>query len=456
MNTPSLNRILHLADPGTYEPWRPVNGAGYNLGTISIGGRPVYVLATDTDNPVKASPYEGIKRQAAFLQHIADDPAPLVQLLDIPAHMKTLKGKTPIPRDAMRLLAGDQGIGGTYASLARLEGVVPRVTAIFDTIGAALSFPSALGDALIMTEDAALCIGRPDAVTHMTGQQTDFQRLGGATIHAATTGIAHATAKTEAGALTWMRQWLAYWPDRAGQPFPEAKPMQPANDLAALGPGLTECGLNAPLAMHTVIKGVADGGSWLEMGAEHAGECITGLCRVQGRPLAVVASDSTVRGGVLFPETCRKMTRFIRLCGQFAMPVAFLADTPGFMIGEQVEHHGIVQAAADLYAAIATSPSPKVCAVVRKAYSAGLYAMAGAGFGAKFWALPGASISVFGPEAIARFSDDRDMPEPARNAAREMLAGALDPQRFLDEELIDAVVSWEDLRPCLAGFAAGK
>lgn len=455
MKGPSLDRILNLADPGTYEPWQPKKGAGYHLGSIEVGGRPAYVLATDTDTPVNGSPYDGIERETAFLEHIAVNPAPLVQMLDIPAHMKTLKGKTPIPRDAMRLLAGKHGIGGTYAALARLEGLVPRVTAIFSTIGAALSFPSALCDALVMTEDAALCIGRPDAVTHMTGQKTDFHKLGGAKVHASTTGIAHAMVKTEAGALTWMRQWLSYWPTQSEGLAPAQKPVQPSRDIADVGPALTGKGLNVAFDMHSLVKALADGGSWLEMGPDHASECITGLCRIGGRPLAVVASNSSVRGGVLFPETCRKMTRFIRLCGRFRMPVVFLADTPGFMIGEQVEHDGIVQAAADLYTAIARSLSPKVCVVARKAYSAGLYAMAGAGFDAQFWAMPEASISVFGPEAISRFCEDRDMPDPVRTAAQEMLAGALDPQLFGQEGLIDQVVDWEDLRDRLGEFAAG-
>lgn len=451
----SLQRILKLADPGTYEPWNQVEGAGYHLGTIQVRGRPVHVVATITDEPLRITPTESVARQVDFLRSISLRPSPLVQLLDIPIQMKDLKGKTPIPKDAMRLLADSRGMGGIYAALARLEGVVPRACAVFGTIGAALSFPAALSDALIMLEDAGLCIGRPDAVAHMTGHSTDFQRLGGGPVQTRITGTAHALAKTEAGALTWIRQWLAYWPDHAGATPPLGKPAPPAKDAAIVGAALRDCGLNATIDQRELVMALADRGSWLEMGAEYAGECMTGLCRVKGRPLALLVSNAAVRGGVLFPETCRKMTRFIKLCGQFRLPVAFLADTPGFMIGEEVEHHGIVQAAADLYAAIARSPSPKVCVVVRKAYSAGLYAMAGGAFDAAFWAMEGASISVFGPEALNRFTKNRDMPEPARNAAQEMLAGALDPTIFLEKGLIDEVVSWSALLDKLADFAAG-
>jgi len=450
MKAPSLQRILHLADSSVYTPWRPMNNAGFHLGDIKVDGRTAHVLATDTDHPVKGSPYAGIERVVAFLEYVADNPAPLIQLLDVPAAMQSLKGKTPIPQDAMRLLTGQHGMGAMYAGLARLEGRVPRVTGIFGTLGAALSFPSALSDALVMTENAALCLGRPDAVTKMIGQQTSFEKLGGARLHTAVTGIAQARTLTEDGALTWIRQWLSYWPKQAGSSLPSSKPLTSSADLATLGPALTGNGLNVPFEMRPLVKALVDNGTWLEMGAEHARECLTGLCRIQGRPLAVVASNSAVRGGILFPETCRKMSRFIRLCGWFRMPVAFLADTPGFMIGEEVEHQAIVQAAADLYTVIACCPSPKVCVVIRKAYSAGLYAMGGAGFNARFWAMPGASISVFGPEALSRFSKDRDMPEPVMQATRDMLAGALDPGKYLDEQLIDAIVPWEDLRTRLA------
>ena len=189
------------------------------------------------------------------------------------------------------------------------------------------------------------------------------------------------------------------------------------------------------------------------MGRLHAGECITGFGRFEGLSAGVVANNAAVRGGILHPETCRKMTRFIRLCSSFGLPLVFLADTPGFMVGEEVERRGMVQAAGDLFTAIAHCATPKVCVVVRKAYSAGLYAMAGPGFGGKLWAMPGASISIFGPEALRRFEPGQKESGLATESFRETMAAALDPQVLLDQGLIHDIIPWDELRHRLAEFA---
>lgn len=452
----TLNRIHQLADPGSFVPYKNDEGAGFHLGRITVGDRPAYIVAMDVDKPMQISPFESITRKVEFIESIHNDPAPLVLMLDTPAHMKELKGKTPIPPDAIHLLADSRGVGRTYAALARLEGVVPRISILFGPVAAALSFPATLTDATVMTEQAALCIGRPDAVSLMTGQPTSFEALGGAEMHYRQSGMAHALCKTDAGALTWARQWLGYWPDHTQGPLHHSPPTSPAGNINEIGPAIEDTGLNTPISMADVLTSVADSGSWLEMGAGHAGEVMTGFCRIKGAPIAVVANNSMLRGGILHPETCRKMARFITTCGRFKLPVAFLADTPGFMVGEAVEHEGNVQAASDLYTAIATSPSPKVCVVVRKAYSAGLYAMAGASFDAEFWAMPNASISVFGPEALKRFSEDRDMPPPSRKAAESMLAGSQNPSILQEQGLIDQIVQWKDLRGQLSRFARGE
>ena len=445
----TLERLHKLADPGSFEPFDDQEAAGYLLGALALNGRRAYILASDVDQPPRIPLFQAISRQTAFLEHVLAHPAPLVQILDVPAHHRDLKGKTPIPPDALHLLADSKGVGRTYALLARLEGLAPRVSLLFGPIGAALSFPAALCDALVMLEGSALCIGRPDAVALMTGQQTTFERLGGAQMHATFAGTAHRLARSEDGALAWARQWLGFLPDRAGAPLPTLAPVPPRGDMEAVAAADPK----APFPLKELLEALADGGSWLEMGELHAGECRTGFCRLDGHPVGVLASDARTRGGILFPETSRKMARFVRLCGRFGLPTLFLADTPGFMVGEDVERQGNVQAAAELYAAIAQSPSPKACLVLRKAYSAGLYAMAGAGFDAAFRAAPGASISVFGPEALHRFSQERDMPEPTRKAAADMLEGALHPELLAQQGLIQGILPWNEMRATLAAFA---
>lgn len=447
----SENRIQRLMDSGTFTPFQPEEHAGFLLGSGTAGGRRLYVLAVDVDNPLRRSPFDAIARVCRFLAYIKDHPAPLVQLLDTPAELRTAQG-TFVPPGALKLLAHDQGMGRLYAGLAALEGVVPRAAVLFGTLGASRSFPAVLSDATVMLEEAVLCLGRPDAVRLMTGQRTDFHRLGGAGMHAVSSGTAHAMAHSEQDALTWVRNWLGHLPNKAGTPLPRQKPLPPRRALSEAVQGL-ERGLNTPFDAHGLLEALADAESWVEMGRLHAGECVTGFCRFEGLSAGVVANNAAVRGGILHPETCRKMTRFIRLCSFFGVPLVFLADTPGFMVGEAVERGGMVQAAGDLFTAIAHCTTPKVCVVVRKAYSAGLYAMAGPGFDGELWAMPGASISIFGPEALRRLEPGQRDSGLGGESFDEILAGAVDPQVLVDQGLVHEIIPWEALRHRLAIFA---
>lgn len=457
MNGQTIERIRKLCDPGSFEPRQPATGQGFLLGRGTIDERPVHLLAADIDTPLAVPLPEAFSRVSDFLDAVAENPAPLVQLLDVQADFRAASGATLVPAGGLELLAHERCMGRVYSSLGRLEGVVPRVSVILGPTGASRSFPAALCDAAVMLDSAALCLGRPDAVRHMTGQEASFAELGGPQVQARESGTVHKVVRTEQAALAWVRGWLAHLPTSADGSPPEAAPRAPRAEIGPVAESFRQ-GLNTSVDMHRLIDAVADGGSWLEMGELHAGECITGMARIEGRGAGILASNAAVRGGILHPESCRKMTRFIRLCGRFGLPLVFLADTPGFMVGAEVERGGIVQAASELYTAIAASPSPRVCVVVRKAYSAGLYAMAGPGFDSTFWALPEASVSIMGPDALRRFGQGgsgEDMPAPLRRAMEEMLAAATDPGILAEKGLVDDTLEWADLRPRLAGFLRG-
>lgn len=449
----TLERIRYLADPGSFELFQPLPNAGFTLGRITVDDRPVHVLAADIDTPLAIPAIEAFSRVSAFIEQIRSSPAPLVSLLDVQANFRSDSGKTLIPPGGLELLAHDRGMGRIYSGLARLEGVAPRIAVILGPTGASRSFPAALCDATVMLKSAALCLGRPDAVQRMIGQPTTFAKLGGPLVQADASGTVHKVMESERGALAWAREWLSHMPTRAGE-TPSAYPSHsPRGDIAAVG-NVFERDLNAAVDMHILIDALVDGGSWLEMGERHAAECMTGLARIDGCSVGIVANNAAVRGGILYPETCRKMTRFIHFCGKFELPLVFLADTPGFMVGEDVERRGIVQAASDLYTAIALCPSARVCIVVRKAYSAGLYAMAGPGFDSTFWVTPKASVSIFGPEALRRFQDGQ-METGAycgADAMDEMLQTAMDPSILADKELVDGILQWSELRERLSGF----
>ncbi|NLE68427.1 MAG: acyl-CoA carboxylase subunit beta, partial [Lentisphaerae bacterium] len=339
-----------------------------------------------------------------------------------------------------------------YSALARLSGEVPRVTMIFGQTGASTVFPAALCDAAVMTEDSGVCIGRPDAVKHMVGETVDFATLGGARMHCTVSGLGDALAAGEQDAIAWARKYLSFFPcNRGGRP-PRIEALPP-EEPAGADSRLVPADPDKPFDILPLIRRIIDQGSLLELKELYAREAVTALARVEGRPLGIVANNSQHKGGILFPETCGKISRFITICDAFGIPLLFLADTPGFMIGTAAERSGIIRTASLLFTTIANASVPRLVIAVRRTHTAGLYAMAGPGFDPEeFLALPTAVISVFGRKALERFSSDRDMPPPARAALQEMLEACANPASLVDKGLLDAVIAVSDMRPRISAF----
>jgi acetyl-CoA carboxylase carboxyltransferase component len=210
----------------------------------------------------------------------------------------------------------------------------------------------------------------------------------------------------------------------------------------------------APFQMKDFIDGLVDEGSFLEVKKLYAGEIITGLARLDGKPVGILANQPRVKGGVLFVDSADKATRFITLCDAFGIPLVFLSDVPGFMIGSAVEKQGIIRHGAKMISAMASCSTPRFCVVVRKAYGAGLYAMSGPGFDPDATlALPTASIAVMGAEAAvnAVFANKiAEKPEDERMAYVQQLRDEYNEDinlKKLGAELhVDAIVAPEDLR----------
>jgi acetyl-CoA carboxylase carboxyltransferase component len=230
---------------------------------------------------------------------------------------------------------------------------------------------------------------------------------------------------------------------------------------------------NKPFDMMEVIARVVDAGSFLEIKARYAKEVITGLARVAGKVVGVVANQPKHLGGILFTASANKAARFIALCDAFNIPLLFLADVPGFMIGTKVEREGIIRAGAKMIAQVSEARVPKLSVIVRKAYGAGLYAMSGPAFAPEACiALPTASIAVMGPEAAVnavyynaiQATDGSEREELVAKLRAEYLAD-VDLAKLASELVVDAVVPFAALRtqivqrliqtPC-AGIDAAK
>lgn len=449
----AIQRIEQLADRNSFKPFHSAGPSFVIAGEARLEGRPFLICAIDHESGEQpADLVLSIQRLVEITEAAKNKSCPLVTFLDAPGHAHTSGGKTPLPLNALHLHVHPRGVGRWYSALAQLSGEVPRVCALFGITGASTIFPVALTDIAIMMEDSGVCIGRPDAVKTMLGQTASFLELGGARMHCERSGLGDVLVSSELDAIEWTSRYMRFFPsNRKDLPLNR----EPVSAASAISPDecLVDPDPTRPFDMHPLIESFIDKDTLLELKSLYAKSAITALARVEGRVVGIVASNSIHMGGVLFPETCAKICRFLSICDAFSIPVVFLADTPGFMIGKEAEQAGIIKSAGMLFSSIANLSVPKLCIVVRNAHTAGLYAMSGPGFEpAQFLALPTAVITVFGRTAIERFAADRELSDAARSAIEEMKELSRHPELLVKNQLLDAVIGIHDLRPRIHSF----
>jgi acetyl-CoA carboxylase carboxyltransferase component len=422
---------------------------GVVTGSGRVDGRPVCVMANDST--VKAGSWGArtvekilrVQEQAERLR------VPLVYLVDSAGARIT---------DQIQMFPGRRGAGRIFHNQVRLSGLLPQVCLLFGPSAAGGAYIPAFCDVVFMVEgNASMYLGSPRMAEMVIGQSTTLEEMGGARMHCSVSGCGDLLVKTEPEAIAAARSYLSYLPLHTDGAVPNAAPRAPArscDDLEALIP-LEE---NKPFDMRLVIERVIDAGSFFELKQLFAGELITGFARIEGHPLGIVASQPKVKGGVLFVDSADKAARFIWLCDAFGLPLLFLADVPGFMIGRQVEREGIIRAGAKMIMAVSEATVPRLSVIVRKAYGAGLYAMSGPGFEPEAClALPSAMIAVMGPEAAVNavyYNKLQGLSEAERTAEeaklRQEYREDIDIERLAAELVVDAVVPPETLRDELA------
>jgi acetyl-CoA carboxylase carboxyltransferase component len=297
------------------------------------------------------------------------------------------------------------------------------------------------------------------------GEHATLEEMGGARMHATVSGSADELAADDAEAIELTRTWLSYFPSTWREPPPVTEPAKPMSTLTA---SMIPTEATEGYDIRSVIHALVDEDSFFEIKRLFAPELVIGLARMEGHPVGVVANNPAVKGGVLFVDSADKAARFIWCCDAYNIPLVFLCDVPGFMIGTQVEREGIIRHGAKMITAVSEATVPKVSVIVRKSYGAGLYAMCGPAFEPDACiALPSAKIAVMGPEAainavyfnkIAAMEDqaERDAFVAARRAEYET---DVDLLRLAADLVIDAVVQPEALRGELVSrlqLAGGK
>jgi acetyl-CoA carboxylase carboxyltransferase component len=429
-----------LANHGA--PDLPADGVVTGIGKIH--GRPVAVMANDST--VKAGSWGArtVEKILRIQETAGRLRIPLVYLVDSAGARIT---------DQIDMFPGRRHAGRIFHHQVQLSGSIPQICLLFGPSAAGGAYIPAFCDVVFMVDkNASMYLGSPRMAEMVIGEKITLEELGGARMHCEASGCGDLLAKDEAEAIRAARAYLAYLPQRSGEVASPAEP-RPAKDGRRIDE-IVPPSQNQAFDMLPLIEALVDEGSFFELKKLFAREVITGFARLAGRSIGIVASQPKWKGGVLFVDSADKAARFVWLCDAFQIPLLFLADVPGFMIGKKVEREGIIRHGAKMISAISEASVPKICVVVRKAYGAGLYAFCGPGFEPDATlALPQAMIAVMGPEAAVNavyYNKIQDKPESERAAyvakLREEYRQDIDLYKLAANLHVDAVVPGDELR----------
>ncbi len=450
---PVRERIARLVDEGSFVEeallanWEQEGfGAdGVVTGMARIGGRPACVMANDPT--VKAGSWGArtVEKIIRIQERALDQLVPMIYLVDSAGARIT---------DQVQMFPGRRGAGRIFHTEVKMSGLVPQVCLLFGPSAAGGAYIPAFCDVVIMRDgNASMYLGSPRMAEMVIGEKVSLEEMGGARMHTGGVRLRPLPREVRRGG------------DRARQALPLVLPDQLAQRAAAgpagragerpPDPRLIPADENKPFDMMELIDSLVDADSFLEVHKRWAKELIVGYARLDGRVVGIVANQPKQRGGVLFVDSSDKAARFIWTCNAFNVPLLFLADVPGFMIGTQVERQGIIRAGAKMVSAVSEATVPKFSVIIRKAYGAGLYAMAGPAFDPDACiALPGAKIAVMGPQAAINavyYNQVQAIEDETERAAfvdklRREYSEEIDVLHLASELVVDAVIQPEDLR----------
>ena len=447
------DRLKLLLDPGAdfQEDWlfarsqeaeTPADGVVTGVGRV--GGRTVCVMANDYT--VKAGSWgEKTVQKIVRIQERAQRlRAPLLYLVDAAG------GRIS---EQIRIFPGRSQGGRIFYNEVQLSGVVPQVCILFGPSPAGSAYLPALTDVVIMVDGkASLYVGSPRMVEMAIGEKTTLEELGGARMHCSVSGCGDVLAASDEEAIELARRYLAYMPSScrelpAAREAVEPRPGRSIEDIVPYDQ-------RKWFDMYEVIDRIVDAGSWFELKRLFAREVIVGLARLGGRAVGIVANQPKVKGGVLMVDSSDKAARFIWLCNAYNIPLVYLADIAGFMVGTKVEQQGIIRHGAKMIFATSQATVPKISVVVRKCYGAGLYAICGPAFEPDAaLSLPQGQIAIMGPEPAVNavyYNKIMELPERERAAyvkrKREEFAEDVDIYKLASEMLVDDIVPGSGLR----------
>ena len=452
-------RIDLLFDQGTFvelgmlAEQQPVRGAepsaqgapadGVVTGHGMVDGRQVWVIAYDFTVMAGSMGAVGEQFKASRVRELAlRYRKPIVWLLDSAgARIQEAAGST------------FAGTGYLFYDQVVMSGVVPQVAAMLGPCAAGTAYIPGLADFVPMVKDtSSMSLAGARLVKAATGEDVTDHDMGGSQVHCYESGVGDNEVADDAACIAEVRRFLSFLPSNNTQ----APPFEASDDAADRAvEGLDKIVPANPRAAYDVrrvIQAIFDSGSWFEIKATWAKNIVVGLARVEGHSVGVVANQPMAKGGILDSDAADKAARFIRMCDAFNVPLVYLVDVPGFMVGSQVEKEGIIRHGAKMLYATSEATVPKITVIMRKAYGAGYYVMCGKGYQPDvIVAWPFAEISVMGPEGAVNIIFNKqieasDNPEETRAQLLAVIRAQISPYVAAGWAMIDDVIEPSETR----------
>jgi acetyl-CoA carboxylase carboxyltransferase component len=463
-------RIDLLVDPGSFVEMgihggphfsqRAMEGKdapadGVITGWGNVDGRPCAIAAYDFTVMAGSMGMTGELKVGRLREMALQKRMPLIWLLD--------SAGARIQEAAGSLFAGS---GHLFREEVTMSGVVPLVAAMLGPCAAGTAYIPGLSDFVPMVVgQGAMALAGPHLTKAVTGEDISMEDLGGAKVHCRKSGVGDLEVKDDAECIAAVKTYLSFFPSNCEQSPPQRPTDDPDDRMSEALLDIVPESSRQPYDMYDVIREIADDGEYFDIKPKFAKTIITCLARFGGQPVGIVANQPKQLGGILENDSADKAARFVNLCDAFSIPLVFLQDVPGFMVGSKVEHAGIIRHGAKMLYAISRATVPKVTVVVRKAYGAGYYVMNGRAYEPDLIvAWPSAEISVMGAEGavniIGRSAiEASDDPDATREAMLDEVRKVIDPYVAAKNAMVDDIIDPRETRPTIIRglrMAAGK
>jgi acetyl-CoA carboxylase carboxyltransferase component len=447
LDTGSFAEIGMFARSERVEDHDATPSDGKICGHGTVDGRPVTVAADDVTVKRATSSLVGARKLQRVYEQALRGGNPFVYI-----------GETGGARLPDTLTAAGYSSEPVFPWLARRRRAIPVATAIVGESFGGSSFVAGLSDFVVQVRGSALAVTSPRVVEVATGERVTMEALGGVDVHDRVTGQIDLAVDSADAACEALRAFLSYLPSHRDGVVPRAASRadrSPDPELAALVPSRR----SQTYDVRDVVRRLVDGATFLELKPGFGASLVTGLARLDGRAVGVIASQPAFLVGALTPDACSKATRLLCLCDAFGLPVIFLQDTPGFLVGTDVEHDRLLARSMLFLEALCLARVPRLSVVLRKAFGLAYFSLGGSGMGSDLLvAWPGAEIGFMDPvvganvlhgERLAGMADDDRRAELMRLAHE--LGADTDPRAVAAAMNLDDVIDPADTRAVLAG-----